>query len=73
MLISLELLKSFIDIEISPENLADRLTFSGSEIEGITYTAGKLSRVVAARIDALETHQTEAKYYVAHLLSLIHI
>ncbi|MBQ9403578.1 MAG: phenylalanine--tRNA ligase subunit beta, partial [Synergistaceae bacterium] len=67
MLISLELLKNFIDIEISPEELADRLTFSGSEIEGITHTAGKLSGVVAARIDALEVHPVEAKYYVAHL------
>ena len=70
MLISWELLKNFIDIEpltLTPEELAERLTFSGSEVEGITYTAGKLSGVVAARIDALEVHPSESKYYVAHL------
>ena len=70
MLISWELLKNFIDIEpldLTPEALADRLTFSGSEVEGITYTAGKMKGIVAARIDALETHQTEAKYSIAHL------
>ena len=70
MLVSLELLKNFIDIEplgLTPEELAERLTFSGSEVEGITYTAGKMRGVVAARIDALETHPSEQKYSVAHL------
>ena len=70
MLISWELLKHFIDIEpsnLTPEELADRLTFSGSEVEGITYTAGKMKGVVAARIDALEKHPTEQKYSIAHL------
>ena len=70
MLISWELLKNFIDIEpldLTPEVMAERLTFSGSEVEGITYTAGKMRGVVAARIDALETHPEDAKYSVAHL------
>ena len=70
MLISWELLKHFIDIEpsnLTPEELADRLTFSGSEVEGITYTAGKMKGIVAARIDALEKHPTEQKYSIAHL------
>ena len=69
MLISLNLLKSFIDLEpvITPEELAERLTFAGSEVESINYTSGKLSGVVAARIDALEVHPEEHKYYIAHL------
>ena len=70
MLVSWELLKDFIDIEplgLSPEDMAERLTFSGSEVEGITYTAGKMSGVVAARIDALEPHPTESKYSIAQL------
>ncbi len=70
MLISWELLKKFIDIEpinLKPEELAERLTFSGSEVEGITYTVGKMKGIVAARIDALETHPSESKYSIAHL------
>ena len=70
MLISWELLKHFIDIEplsLTPEEIAERLTFSGSEVESITYTAGKMRGVVAARIDALEVHPTEKKYFIAHL------
>ncbi len=70
MLISWELLKNFIDIEpdnLTPEDLAERLTFSGSEVEAITYTAGKMKGVVAAKINALETHPKDPKYYIAHL------
>ncbi|MBQ4430113.1 MAG: phenylalanine--tRNA ligase subunit beta, partial [Synergistaceae bacterium] len=70
MLISWELLKQFIDIvpeNITPEELADRLTFSGSEVESITHCAGKMKGVVAAKIDVLEKHPAESKYYVAHL------
>ncbi|MBQ7155519.1 MAG: phenylalanine--tRNA ligase subunit beta [Synergistaceae bacterium] len=70
MLVSWELLKNFIDIvpaELTPEEVAERLTFSGSEVEGITYCAGKMKGVIAARIDVLEKHPTEAKYYVATL------
>ncbi len=70
MLVSWELLKNFIDIEpldLTPEALAERLTFSGAEVEGITYTAGKMKGVVAARVDALENHTAEKKYLVAHL------
>ena len=70
MLVSWELLKNFVDIEpltLTPEELAERLTFSGSEVESITYTAGKMSGVVAAKIDALEAHPSDPKYSVAHL------
>ncbi|MBQ7561458.1 MAG: phenylalanine--tRNA ligase subunit beta [Synergistaceae bacterium] len=70
MLISWELLKNFIDIEplgLTPEQLAERLTFSGSEIESITYTAGQMRGIVAAQIDSLDKHPTESKYFVAHL------
>ena len=70
MLISWELLKNFIDIEplnLTPEELAERLTFSGSEVEGITYCAGKMKAVVAAKIASLETHSADSKYSIAHL------
>ncbi len=70
MLISWELLKEFIDIkptDLTPEALAERLTFSGSEVEGITYTAGKIKNVVVAKIAVLESHPTDSKYSIAHL------
>lgn len=56
MLVSWELLKEFIDINVTPEQAAERLTLSGTEIENIVYTADKLSGVVAARVNILEPH-----------------
>ena len=67
MLVSWELLKQFIDVDVSPEELAERLTFSGSEVEGITYCAGKMKNVAAAKIVALDKHPAEGKYFVAVL------
>lgn len=67
MLISWELLKLFIDIspDITPDDLAERLTFSGSEVESITHSAGKMKGIVAAKIITLE--HLDAKYYLATL------
>ena len=69
MLISWELLKLFIDIQpfLTPEEVAERLTFSGAEVESITHCAGKMKGVVAAKIIALDVHPTEHKYFVATL------
>ncbi len=69
MYISLELLKNFIEIQpdLSPEDLAERLSVSGTEIESINYTAGKMQGVVVARIDALEKHPTNEHLSIAHL------
>ena len=69
MLISWELLKLFIDIQpvLTPEEAAERLTFSGAEVESITHCAGNMKGVVAAKIVALDTHPTEHKYFVATL------
>ena len=69
MYVSLELLKNFIELEpeITPEDLAERLTFSGSEVESIIKPAEKLSGVVAARIDSIEKHPTENNLSVVNL------
>ena len=64
MLVSWALLQEFININDTPQNVADRLTFSGSEVEGITYTAGKMKGIVAAKILTLKQN---GKYYVAEL------
>ncbi len=70
MLISWELLKLFLDLvpeNITPDELADRLTFSGSEVESITHCAGKMKGVVAAKIIGLDKHPSNSKYSVACL------
>ena len=69
MLISWQLLNQFVHFHdnISPEILAERLTASGSEVEAVIHPAGKLHNVVAAKIDALEIHPQNDKYFIAHL------
>ncbi|MBQ6910500.1 MAG: phenylalanine--tRNA ligase subunit beta, partial [Synergistaceae bacterium] len=67
MLISWELLKEFIDLNITPEQAAERLTLSGTEIESIERPAGKMSGVVAARVQVLERHELDKHLLVAHL------
>ncbi|MBR1602529.1 MAG: phenylalanine--tRNA ligase subunit beta [Synergistaceae bacterium] len=69
MLISWQLLKEFIDFaeDVTPEQAAERLTLSGTEIESIERPAGKLSGVVAARVQILERHESDDKLLVAHL------
>ncbi|MBQ7220333.1 MAG: phenylalanine--tRNA ligase subunit beta [Synergistaceae bacterium] len=67
MLVSWNLLKLFVDTEASVDEIAERLTFSGSEVEGIAHTAGKLNGVVAAKIISLDKHPSEGKYFVATL------
>ena len=69
MYISLELLKNFIDIrpDLTPEELAERLTFSGSEVENINYCAGKMSGVIVARVQELEKHPEEPRLLIASL------
>ena len=67
MLISWELLKQFVHIDHTVDEVADRLTFSGSEVEGIIHTAGKMKDVVAAKIIALDKHPLDSKYSIARL------
>ncbi|MCR5347373.1 MAG: phenylalanine--tRNA ligase subunit beta [Fretibacterium sp.] len=67
MFVSWELLKDFIELDVSPEEAAERLTLSGTEVESITRTAGKLKSVVVAKIEALENHPSDGHLLVAHL------
>ncbi len=67
MLVSWELLKDFIDVGVSPEEAAERLTLSGAEVEGLRRTAGAMRGVVTVRIASLEKHPTQDRLAVARL------
>ena len=56
MLASYSLLKKFVDLEgITPEQVADKLTFAGLEVEGIEYLA-QASKLVIGQIKSVENH-----------------
>jgi len=56
MLVSLKWLKDYVDIGLTPEELAHRLTMSGLEVEEIKTIHPQFSGVVVARILSVKPH-----------------
>lgn len=56
MLVSLKWLKDYVDIELTPEELAHRLTMSGLEVEEIKTIRPQFSSVVVAKILSVKPH-----------------
>lgn len=56
MNISLKWLRDYVDVPISVEELAERLTMAGLEVEGITQSAASLMQVITARIEGIRPH-----------------
>ena len=56
MLVSLKWLEDYIDLDISAEELADRLTMAGLEVEAVQTIAPKFSGVVVAKILSVRPH-----------------
>ena len=61
MLVGLKWLKDYIDLEISAQELADRLTMAGLEVDGIQTLAPKFSGVVVAKILSVRRHPNADK------------
>jgi phenylalanyl-tRNA synthetase beta chain len=56
MLVSLKWLKDYVDIELTPEELAHKLTMAGLEVDEIKTIRPQFSGVVVARILSVERH-----------------
>ncbi|MFC3040064.1 phenylalanine--tRNA ligase subunit beta [Virgibacillus xinjiangensis] len=62
MLVSINWLKRYIDLEnISTEELAEKITKSGIEVDGIEYIAEKSTDVVVGYVDSCEQHPNADK------------
>ncbi len=62
MFVSLNWLKNYIDLDqLSPEELADKITKTGIEVEGIEYIAEKSSNVVVGLVESCEKHPNADK------------
>ena len=61
MLVSLKWLEDYIDLELSAEELADRLTMAGLEVDEIQTLAPKFSGVVIAKILSVRPHPNADK------------
>lgn len=64
MQISLNWLKEYVDIDISPDELADRLTMLGLEIESMERPGAEIRNVVVGQILSIEPHPDADKLVV---------
>ncbi|MCT2535065.1 phenylalanine--tRNA ligase subunit beta [Aquibacillus koreensis] len=62
MFVSLNWLKNYVDIDgISPEELAEKITKTGIEVEGIEYLAAQSTNVVVGYVKSCEKHPNADK------------
>jgi len=61
MKFTLNWLKDYVDFDLSPEELSDRLTMAGLEVEDVIYQGKGLENIVAAQILELKPHPDAEK------------
>lgn len=60
-------LKDYVNIEVSPKELADRLTLSGSNVEEVITSGDEIQNVVTGKILKIEPHPDAEKLVVCQL------
>lgn len=69
MLVPIKWLKDFVDIDVSPEELADKLVSCGFEVEDIINTADDVKGVYTAKILSVEKHPAADRLIVCRVLA----
>lgn len=67
MLVSLKWLKDYVDIDLSPVELADRLTMCGLEVDAVHETGPAFSGVVVAKILSVKPHPNADKCFLCEV------
>ena len=67
MNVSIKWLKEYVDFELSPEALAERLLMLGMEIESIKQLGEGLDRVVVGRINSVQKHPKADKLVLCNV------
>lgn len=65
MRVSFNWLQEFVDIDISPHALADRLTLAGIAVEGVIETGKGIEKVLTGRIETISPHPNADKLVIA--------
>ncbi|NQS75841.1 MAG: phenylalanine--tRNA ligase subunit beta [Peptococcaceae bacterium] len=64
MLVSYKWLQEFVEIDISPRELADRLTLAGVTVEGVKEVGAGVSKVLTGKIEAINRHPNADKLVI---------
>ncbi len=67
MLLPINWLKSYVDIDIRPKDLADGLTYSGSHVESITSMERGIENIVVGKIVEIDKHPNADKLFITKI------
>jgi phenylalanyl-tRNA synthetase beta chain len=67
MIVSLEWLKDYTDVNVSPETFCDRMIMSGSNLETMELAGEDIKNVVVGRIEKIEKHPDADKLVICRL------
>lgn len=67
MKVPVKWLKDYVNIDISPKELADRLTLSGSKVEEVITSGDEIQNVVTGKILKIDRHPDAEKLVVCQL------
>jgi phenylalanyl-tRNA synthetase beta chain len=67
MKVPVKWLKDYVTIDISPKELADRLTLSGSKVEEVITSGDEIQNVVTGKITKIEAHPDAEKLVVCQV------
>ena len=67
MKVSLNWLKRYVDIDVAPEVLCDKMTMSGFEVEEMTDLSATMDNVVVGRVMKMEHHPDADKLWVCQI------
>lgn len=56
MIVTYNWLKEFVDFQFTPQELCDRLTMVGLEVDALVEIGGNLDSVIVARLESVEKH-----------------
>ena len=65
--ISYNWLKRYIDIDFSPEDLSEKLTMAGLEVEALEYLAQGLDDIIIAQISEIKEHPNADKLQICYV------
>ena len=67
MIVSLEWLKDYTDVNVSPETFCDRMIMSGSNLETMELAGEDITNVVVGRIEKIEKHPDADKLVICRI------
>ncbi len=67
MRVSYKWLKEYVDIPVSPEELAEKMTMAGVAVENIEYPGKDLDKIVTGRIEKISPHPDADKLVICRI------